>query len=119
MLGIKQDALATELGEDWTQKKVSLLEQKEDIQPHILELVAKALKVSAEAIKNFDVDAAVNVISNTITNYDNSSVVGHYNLNPIEKIVELYESKIELYERMLKDKTDMINKLEKIISTQQ
>ena len=28
MLGIKQDALAYELGEDWNQKKISLLEQK-------------------------------------------------------------------------------------------
>mgnify|MGYP001551983140 CR=1 FL=1 len=31
MLGIKQEALAAGLGEDWTQKKVSLLEQKETI----------------------------------------------------------------------------------------
>ncbi len=29
MLGIKQEALAFELGDDWNQKKVSLLEQKE------------------------------------------------------------------------------------------
>ncbi len=29
MLGIKQDALAFELGEDWNQQKISLLEQKE------------------------------------------------------------------------------------------
>lgn len=50
MLGIKQDALAAELGEDWTQKKISLLEQKETVEPEILEQVAKALKVSPEAI---------------------------------------------------------------------
>ena len=31
MLGIKQDALAFDLGEDWNQKKISLLEQKEII----------------------------------------------------------------------------------------
>ena len=28
MLGIKQDVLAAELGDDWNQQKVSLLEQK-------------------------------------------------------------------------------------------
>lgn len=28
MLGIKQDALAIELGDDWNQKKISLLEGK-------------------------------------------------------------------------------------------
>ena len=32
MLGIKQEALAVELGEDWNQRKVSLLEQKEVIE---------------------------------------------------------------------------------------
>ena len=33
MLGIKQDALAADLGDDWNQQKVSLLEQKETIDP--------------------------------------------------------------------------------------
>ncbi len=28
MLGIKQDALAADLGDDWNQQKISLLEQK-------------------------------------------------------------------------------------------
>ena len=31
MLGIKQEALAVELGDDWNQRKISLLEQKEEI----------------------------------------------------------------------------------------
>lgn len=44
MLGIKQDALAYELGEDWNQKKISLLEQKESVEKDILEQVAKILK---------------------------------------------------------------------------
>ncbi|WP_243630223.1 hypothetical protein [Taibaiella soli] len=35
MLGIKQEALAFELGDDWTQKKVSLLEQKESVEPAV------------------------------------------------------------------------------------
>ena len=36
MLGIKQDALAFDLGEDWNQKKISLLEQKEIIEDPLL-----------------------------------------------------------------------------------
>jgi hypothetical protein len=40
MLGIKQDALAFELGEDWNQKRISLLEQKETIEPAILQQVS-------------------------------------------------------------------------------
>ena len=33
MLGIKQEGLALELGDDWNQRKISLLEQKEVIEP--------------------------------------------------------------------------------------
>lgn len=33
MLGIKQDALAADLGDDWNQQKISLLEQKEPSTP--------------------------------------------------------------------------------------
>jgi len=47
MLGVKQETLAAGLGDDWTQKKVYLLEQKETIEPAILEQVAKILNVPA------------------------------------------------------------------------
>ena len=40
MLGIKQDALAYELGEDWNQKKISP-GTKESVEKDILEQVAK------------------------------------------------------------------------------
>ena len=63
MLGIKQDALAGELGDDWNQKKISLLEQKESIEPPLLEEVARALKVPVEAIKNFDEEKANNIFA--------------------------------------------------------
>lgn len=36
MLGIRQEALALDLGEEWNQKKVSLLEQKEVIDDSVL-----------------------------------------------------------------------------------
>ncbi len=65
MLGIKQDALAFELGDDWNQQKVSVLEQKETIDNVLLEQVSKILKVPADAIKNFEEDSMFNVIGNT------------------------------------------------------
>ena len=112
MLGLKQEALAAELGDDWTQKKVSLLEAKEEIEPQLLEQVAKALKVPKEAIENFDEEKAINIISNTVNNSDNAtgnSLFSYYpTINPVDKIIELYE-------RMLKDKTDMIEKLEQML----
>jgi transcriptional regulator with XRE-family HTH domain len=106
MLGIKQETLAADL--NWSQQKISLLEQKENIDDAVLEEVAKILKVPVEAIKNFDEQAAVNIVSSTITNNDNSSVYGNYHFNPLDKVIELYE-------RMLKDKDSMIEELKKLL----
>ncbi|MCP1252710.1 helix-turn-helix domain-containing protein [Elizabethkingia sp. S0634] len=118
MLGIKQEALAFELGEDWNQKKISLLEQKESVERDILEQVAKILKVPTEAIENFDEEQAVNIISNTAS-FDNCQQPAFFNnqpsFNPIDKVVELYDEKIALYERMLKEKDEMMARLEKLI----
>ncbi|MDV3799571.1 transcriptional regulator [Elizabethkingia anophelis] len=116
MLGIKQDALAYELGEDWNQKKISLLEQKESVEKDILEQVAKILKVPTEAIENFDEEQAINIIGNTITNNDNAAVINNNPIfHPVESILKLHEEKIALYERMLKEKDEMMARLEKLI----
>jgi len=116
MLGIKQEALAFELGDDWNQKKISLLEQKDTIEADILAQVAGILKVPTAAIENFDEEQAINIIGNTITNHDNSAVINNNPIfNPVESILKLHEEKIELYERMLKEKDDMMARLEKLI----
>ncbi|MCE7070589.1 XRE family transcriptional regulator [Dyadobacter sp. CY327] len=112
MLAIKQDALAFELGEDWNQQKVSLLEQREKIDSDILEQVAAILKIPAEAIRNFDENQAINIISNT---FDNGSAIYQTNNNPIDKLMQLHEEKIALYERMLKEKDEMMERLERLI----
>ena len=117
MLGIKQDALAFELGEDWNQQKISLLEQKEAIESSLLQQVAQILKIPAEAIENFDEEQAINIVSNS---FDNGSIGYQKNdtctFNPIDKIVQLYDEKIALYERMLKEKDEMMVRLEKLIT---
>lgn len=103
ILGMKQEALAIELGEDWNQKKISQLESKDNIDPELLSQVADALKVPVDALKNFSEDAASNFVANTFNSYDNSNSI-NYNFNPIDKIIELYE-------RMLKEKNELIDKL--------
>ena len=116
MLGIKQDALAYELGEGWNQQKISLLEQKETIELPLLKQISNAMKVPVEAFQNFDDEQAVNIISNT---FDNGSILNAINHNPtfhpIEQIIKLHEEKIALYERMLKEKDEMMVRLEKLI----
>ncbi|RXK86761.1 helix-turn-helix domain-containing protein [Filimonas effusa] len=115
ILGIKQEAVALELGEDWDQKKVSRLEEKEIIPDDLMEEIAKILKVPADAIKNFDEEKTINFISNTFHDSLNGSAVAStlYNcsFNPIDKLVEVYDAllkekdeKAALLERLLNEK---------------
>ena len=116
MLGIKQEALALDLGDDWNQKKISLLEQKETIENQLLEKISEVLKIPVEAFQNFDEEQAVNLISCTFSDnamFNNRIEV--QNINPIDKIVQLHEEKIALYERMLKEKDEMMSRLEKLL----
>ena len=116
MMGIKQESLAFELGEDWSQKKISLLEQRESIEEDILLQVSEILRIPVEAIQNFDEEQAVNIISST---FHNTQGIVNYNPtfqnNPIDKLIKLHEDKIALYERMLKEKEEMMAKLERLI----
>lgn len=116
MLGIKQEALAFELGDDWNQKKISLLEQKEVVEDPLLKKISEVLKIPVEAFQNFDEEQAVNLISCTFS--DNAMFnnrVEIQNINPVDKLIQLHEEKIALYERMLKEKDEMIGRLEKYL----
>ncbi len=107
MLGIKQETLAYELGEDWTQKKVSVLEQKDIIENDLLEQVARALKVPVEAIKNFDEQVAINIISNTF--HDHAINMNYQcTFNPLEKYIEALEENKKLYERLLESEREKV-----------
>jgi len=124
MLGIKQDALAVDLG--LSQQAVSALEQKEELDAAVLEKVAKVLNVPEEAIKNFSEETAVNIISNTFTDFkDNASGINYncdLNFNPLDKLLELfeenkklYQEKNELYERMLQSDREKVEMLQKLL----
>jgi transcriptional regulator with XRE-family HTH domain len=106
MLGIKQETLAEQLGDGWSQKKLSVLEGKETIEPALLDELAKVLQVPSDAIKNFSEEAAFNIISNTY--HDNSASV-HYTFNPIEKVVQLYDA-------LLKEKDEKIALLQRLLN---
>jgi transcriptional regulator with XRE-family HTH domain len=116
MLGIKQEALADQLGGDWSQKKISLVESKETIEPGLLDELAKALKVPSEAIKNFSEEAAYNIIGNTVTNNDNVAFF-QYNptFNPVEKWLQALEENKRLYEELLKSEREKVAMLERML----
>ncbi|GAB3423502.1 hypothetical protein [Niabella aquatica] len=73
-----------------------------------------ALKIPVEAFRNFDEEQAVNVIANTYSfqDFKDNAVASGFSyqptFNPIDKMVELYE-------RMLQQQKEMIEKLERLI----
>lgn len=110
--GMKQEALAFAIG--LSQQSVSNIEGSENVDDEKLTAIAEVLGVSAEAIKNYSDETVLNVINNTFTSNDNSTINGvnlQPNFNPLDKILELYErlvqvekEKIEYLERLLKGK---------------
>lgn len=107
--GMKQEALATALGV--SQQTVSNIERSAEIEEDLLAQVSKILGVTPDAIRNFDEESVFNIINNTFQ--DSSSNNNNYlcTINPIDKIIELYErlleaekSKVELLERLLNNK---------------
>lgn len=110
--GMKQETLAAELG--ISQQAISKIEQSEEIEDEALEKIAKVLGLPPEAIKKFNEDAVINIIASTVNNHDQSaSVFFNPTFNPIEKIVELYDEKVALLERLLqaeKEKNELLKR---------
>lgn len=117
MLGIKQEALAYDLGEDWNQKKISMLEQKDVIEDNLLKQISGALRIPVEAFQNFDEEQAVNIISNTFNDQSNGyNYYPTFNVNPVEKWIEALEEIKRLNLELLKAKDVQIKVLEKLVS---
>ncbi|UPK67986.1 helix-turn-helix domain-containing protein [Chitinophaga filiformis] len=120
MLDIKQEALALELGAEWTQRKISLLEQKETIEPEVLQQIAKALKVPVKAIENFTENGAVNYFNSfhdqSLSHSNGAFGASHCTFNPLEKYIETVEDNKKLYDALLKEKDEKIALLERILT---
>ena len=115
ILGVKQEALAVDLG--LSQQAISQLEQKEALDVDMLNKIAAALKVPAEAIKNFDEEKANNFF-NTFNDNSVSHVIGNYgtyNFNPIEQWMQALEENRKLYERLLQAEKEKVALLEKML----
>lgn len=126
---IKQEGLAMQLGGDWNQKKISMLESKEEIDDALLEQIGKVLHIPVEAIKNFDEETAVINIQNnyegansgsgTIGNDISRGGIGtQFNecaFNPLEKYVEAVDEIRKLYADLLQAKEEQIKLMERLI----
>ena len=116
ILGVKQEDLAERL--QLSQQSISKLENRDDLDNETLEKVANALNIPLDAIMNFSDEGAVHIISNTFS--DNASAYNNFPINnPIERIVQLYDEKVELYERMLKSEQEKVALLEELLRNNQ
>ena len=111
-LGMKQEALAADLGV--SQNVISKIEKESEIEEGLLNKIASVLGISAEVIKDFDVERAICNINNykdaTISPGATATVYAAHTqqTNPLEKLVELYE-------RLLKSEQEKIEILRECI----
>jgi len=120
ILHIKQDAIANDL--NITQQAVSLLENKETIDPETLEQIAKTMGVAVEAIKNYSDEAAVSIIQNnyegsnpSATNVGPSQYMNYQcTFNPLDKLMEALDEIKRLNAALIKEKDEKIALLERL-----
>lgn len=114
---MKQEALAYAMG--ISQQTVSAIENSETIDEEKLEAIAKALGVTVEAIKNFSEEAVFNYFNNIYDNEITGSIIAPQHssctFNPLDKLIEVYEEKEKLYERLLQAEKDKNEYLEKLL----
>lgn len=114
-LGIKQEVLANEMGV--SQSQVSAIEREAVIEPELLERIAFALGVTPELIKKFDVERAIyninsykDVNGSTFNSGNTGTVNATQNVNPLDKVVELYERLLQSEREKLELFIDQRNK---------
>ena len=93
-LGIKQNALAKELG--ISQQAISKMEQHQEIDEDILKKIAHILGIPSDIMTHFDEEKLFPRIHNDNCQHPliSQPPIGSeaiYRFNPIEKIIELYE----------------------------
>lgn len=116
--GMKQETIASELG--LSQQTISNIENSETIEKKLLEQVAKVLGVTPEGIENFSEEKVFNIISNTFTSNDTSTLnaINIYpSFNPIDKLLEVFEEKEKLYERLLEAEKEKVKYLEQLLES--
>ncbi|MRT16519.1 helix-turn-helix transcriptional regulator [Vitellibacter sp. q18] len=112
--GMKQETLAEAMG--ISQQSISHIENSETVDAEKLQKVAEALGVTKEGIENFSEEAIFNIIGNTVTNHDNSSLFAYQpTFNPLDKLIEVVEENKKLYERLLKAEQEKNSYLEKFL----
>lgn len=94
------------------------MEKSAAIEADLLAQVASILGVTPEAIENFDEDKVLNIINNTFTSHDTSTLNAiniQPTFNPLDKLIEAHEENKKLYERLLEAEKSKVAYLEKLL----
>ncbi|AOM77393.1 helix-turn-helix domain-containing protein [Pedobacter steynii] len=99
MLGIRQEGLADQLGPEWNQKRISLIESRERIEPDLLKSIAEALKIPVQVLENFDEQAAISYFNTFTDSVFNNGIFNatNCNINPLETLVEAMQELKTVY----------------------
>jgi len=109
--GMKQTTMAIELG--IAQQNVSKLENRDEIGDKLLEKVAKILGVRPEGIRNFKEGDLQEIITCMKTKEEKEMLINYSPpFDPMEKIVDLYNEKVELLERLVKSEQEKVEILQ-------
>ncbi|GHT53771.1 transcriptional regulator [Bacteroidia bacterium] len=106
MLGIKQEVLAESIG--ISQQSFSRLENQKKWADEMLEKISAEMKIPVDAIKNFNEESAINIISN---NFQNGSFIG--DVTQYTPTFNLVDKVVELYDQIIIEKNERIALLEK------
>ncbi|MFH7015825.1 helix-turn-helix domain-containing protein [Flavobacterium sp. FlaQc-47] len=113
--GMKQETLAETIG--ISQQTVSNIESSETVDEKKLDIIAKALGVTVEAIENFSEESIFNYFNTFNEAVSNSNFINNSvcTFNPLDKMVELYDENKKLYERLVQTEKEKNEYLEKFL----
>lgn len=105
--------IESKTGRNFSQQLMSDIEDREIVEDEeLLKQIGDILQVTPEALKNLDLDAAINVIGNTFTNSDHAyqqfanTIHNQHTFNPLKELFDLFKEK----EGQMQSKIDLLTK---------
>lgn len=114
--GMKQSALADAMGV--SQQTISNIENSSELDDSKLNEVAKALEVTAEAIKSFTEESVINYFNTFAEGSVNQGPIGSHNIcnfNPLDKLMEAVEENKKLYQQLIEAEKEKVVYLERLL----
>lgn len=109
MIGMKQEVLAFELGAHWSQKKISLLEQKKEVGEETIQEVAKALDVPSGMIYQFSEEFVKYLFCQTTNQPKEQELISHF----VERWLKATEENQKLYVQLWRTEKEKVKILKK------